>query len=100
MASRASVALTVGILFIALAAPSASGSASTTVADCGAQAATLGPGGGGLCRTEQQICEDRCTDHFEIEAIYCSMHGFTPMAAICHAENAAVYGACLVGCRN
>jgi hypothetical protein len=35
----------------------------------------------------------------EIEAAFCSMQGFTPMAAICHSANMMRYGGCLAQCQ-
>jgi hypothetical protein len=52
-----------------------------------------------ICRTPKELCDNRCTQIMEIEAAFCSMHGFTPMAAICHSANMMQYGGCLAQCQ-
>lgn len=52
-----------------------------------------------VCMTEVGACEHGCDLDFAAGALWCSSKGFTPQAAICHAGNAAAYGACLAGCR-
>lgn len=55
--------------------------------------------GGQVCMTELQACEPGCDLDYAAGAAGCAIHGFTAMAAICHASNSAFYGACLAGCR-
>lgn len=52
-----------------------------------------------VCMTEVGQCQDGCDFDYAVGAIRCSLQGFTAQAAICHAANSAVYGACLAGCR-
>jgi hypothetical protein len=52
-----------------------------------------------ICMTEVGLCERGCDLDYAAGAAACAMHGFTAQAAICHAANSAVYGACLAGCR-
>ena len=51
-----------------------------------------------ICRTPKELCDNSCTVIMEIEAAYCSIHGFTAMAAVCHSVNMAEYGGCLAQC--
>ena len=52
------------------------------------------------CQSTREWCENQCTSVMEIEAVRCSMYGFTAMAAICHGVNMAQYGGCLSECLN
>lgn len=52
-----------------------------------------------VCRTELELCNNSCTVMMEVEAAFCSAHGFTAMAAVCHSVNMANYGGCLSQCR-
>ena len=51
------------------------------------------------CMTEMGLCEYGCNLDYAAGAAACAIHGFTAQAAVCHAANSAVYGACLAGCR-
>ena len=52
-----------------------------------------------VCMTEVAECQQGCDIDYAIGAAGCAMHGFSAMAAICHAANSAKYGNCLAGCR-
>jgi hypothetical protein len=51
------------------------------------------------CLSEAGMCEYGCDLDYAAGAAACALHGFTAQAAICHATNSGVYGACLAGCR-
>lgn len=47
------------------------------------------------CPSPKEQCDNSCTLTMEIEAVRCSVLGFTAQAAVCHSVNMAQYGGCL-----